>query len=262
MVCLRPLGGKEDLLLAESSTGDTVLAVTLADRLARDIQGVPLDWSGVTVTDLDAFIVFLRRMHIGDRLRADVTCGAKNCGQRFDIEFGLGEFLHHHAPSHASRFSRGWSVQPGQEQGWYRLAQLGTGGEIAVGSINFRLPTPNDQLAVYGLPDAEGELARRCLQPANAPAALRRRAEAIMEAMAPCLSCEIQAVCPECKMGMSLYFEPRRFCLRELRERAASIYADVDVLARRYHWSEDQILALPRARRVAYVELARSDQSN
>jgi hypothetical protein len=128
--------------------------------------------------------------------------------------------------------------------------------------IDFRLPTPSDQLAVSGRPDAEAQLAHRCLRPADAPATLRRKAEAVMEAMAPCLSCELQAVCPECGTGITLYFEPRRFCLRELRDRAASIYADVDVLARRYNWSEDQILALPRSRRVTYVELARLDQSN
>jgi hypothetical protein len=80
--------------------------------------------------------------------------------------------------------------------------------------------------------------------------------------MAPCLSRHVRAACPECGLEMSFYFEPRGFCLRELRERAASIYEDVDILARSYHWTEDRILSLPRARRVAYVELARQAQSN
>ena len=54
-----------------------------------------------------------------------------------------------------------------------------------------------------------------------------------------------------------MLFDARWFCLRDLRQKAAFIYQDVDLLARRYHWSEAEILALPRARRAAYVDLAR-----
>ncbi len=54
-----------------------------------------------------------------------------------------------------------------------------------------------------------------------------------------------------------MLFAARWFCLTELRKRAAFVYQDVDVLARRYHWSERAILALPSARRAAYAELAR-----
>jgi len=262
MVCVRKFSGAEELLLAEAFDGNTGLALTLANRLARDVEGAHLDWSGGAVTDLDAFIVFLRRMLIGDRIRTDVACIAKDCGRRIDIDFDLGQFLDHHKPSLPRRSHRGWSVQPGHETGWYRLTPPGKDGAPSAATIDFRLPTPTDLLAVNGLPDADSELARRCFQPPTAPASLRRRAEAAMEAMAPCLSCLLEAICPECGMGMTLYFEPRQFCLRELRDRAASIYADVDVLARTYHWSESRILSLPRARRVAYVELARQAKSN
>ena len=262
VVCVRPLCGTEDLLLAESSIGDLGLAIRLADNLTRDIEGVVLDWGGLAVTDLDAFVVFLRQMLIGDRIQADVKCGAPECGQRFDLNFGLHQFLAHHAPSPPTRVCRGWLLQPGQEPGWYQLAPASAEAESLSERVSFRLPTPNDQLAVRGEPNAEDELARRCLQPAWVPARLRHRAEAVMEAMAPCLACELQAVCPECGLATPIYFEPRHFCLRELRDRAASVYADVDLLARRYHWSEDQILALPRTRRAAYVGLARSAESN
>jgi hypothetical protein len=56
---------------------------------------------------------------------------------------------------------------------------------------------------------------------------------------------------------VTVHFDPRRFCLRELRDRARFVYDDVDVLARRYHWSERAILTLPAARRASYAELAR-----
>lgn len=244
------------MLLAEAAAGDTVLAMILADRLTRDRQGARLDWGKMAVTDLDTFIVFLRRMLIGDGIRGGATCVARGCGQRIDIAFGVDQFLNHYLPSAAINSYRGWSVQPGAEPGWFKLLPHGKTGESSVGSIEFRLPTPDDQLAVNGRPDGDTELARRCLHPADAPVKARRTAEAVMEAMAPCLSCDIKAVCPECGISFALFFEARRFCLRELRDRADSVYADVDVLARRYHWLEDQILSLPRARRVAYVDLA------
>lgn len=256
VVCLSALGGAEDLLLAETATCNTILAMTLANRLTRDMGGAPMDWGEVAVTDLDAFIATLRRMLIGDWIRSDTTCPAENCGRKIDIAFSMGAFLDHHTPSFRAGSNRGWCVEPVQESGWYRLTPRSSSGHSSADPIDFRLPTPNDQLAVSGRPDADVELARRCLQPADAPAKSRRAAEAMIEAMAPCLSCDIKALCPECGATIALYFESRQFCLWELRSRAASIYADVDVLARRYHWSESEILSLPRARRVAYVEMA------
>ena len=75
--------------------------------------------------------------------------------------------------------------------------------------------------------------------------------------MAPSLADEIAGVCRECGAELPLFFDPQQFCLRELRERAAFVYQDVDLLARRYHWSEREILAMSYARRATYVELAR-----
>ena len=80
-----------------------------------------------------------------------------------------------------------------------------------------------------------------------------------MEALAPNLSQNLEGICPECGARVSVFFSPRRYCLRELRERAAFVYQDVDLLARRYHWSESEILALPCIRRMNYVEAARQE---
>ena len=261
VVCVGSFRGAEDLLLAESAASDTILAMRLADRLTRDTQGARVDWGNVAITDLDAFVIFLRRMLIGDGIRSDATCVAKGCGQRIDIAFGVGQFLEHHAPRVPVKSYRGWSVQPSEEPRWYRLDPPGRTPKPSVATLEFRVPTPSDQLALSGRPDGDAELARRCLRPANASVKARRTAEAVMEIIAPSLSCDIKAVCPECGISFALFFEARRFCLSELRDSAVSVYADVDVLAQRYHWSERQILSLPRTRRVAYVEQALQAQS-
>ena len=93
----------------------------------------------------------------------------------------------------------------------------------------------------------------------NVGSPLRRRAEKAMEAMAPSLSGDLLGTCPDCWAGVTVYFEARQFCLCELRERAAFIYQDIDLLARRYHWLEADILAMPYARRTNYAELARQE---
>ena len=77
-----------------------------------------------------------------------------------------------------------------------------------------------------------------------------------MAAMAPPLSSDLRGECPDCGAAITVAFEPRPYCLRELRDRARFVYADVDLLASRYHWAEDSILAMPNRRRQTYVELA------
>jgi len=272
VVALRPPSGAEDLLLAEAARtpdGDAALALALAGRLTRAVEGEPLDWGSLSVTDLDTLVLRLRQNLIGDRVRADVACPAPGCGQRIDIDFGIEDFLSHHAPRTVGTRNRGWTPQPAEKPGWFRLARpsASTGSPASdpsdqadSGELCFRLPTAADLLVVAGQPAGDKELARRCLQPEDVPARLRRRAETAMEAMAPSLSCELQGECPECGGSVMVQFDARWFCLRELRDRAEFIYQDVDLLARRYHWSETEILAMPQIRRAAYAELARQDR--
>jgi hypothetical protein len=137
--------------------------------------------------------------------------------------------------------------------GWFRLTRRG-GDQMP---IEFRLPTAADEQAVSGRPDGAHELARRCLRPAEVPARLRRTADTAMEALAPILSGELAGRCPECGSAVRVHFDARGYCLRELRARAAGLFSEVDVLAERYHWSEQAIMAMPSARRARYAELAR-----
>jgi hypothetical protein len=74
--------------------------------------------------------------------------------------------------------------------------------------------------------------------------------------MAPPLSGELEGACPECGTRMPVYFDVLDYVLRELRQRAASLFEDVHILASRYHWAEDVILRMPAYRRQTYVELA------
>jgi hypothetical protein len=258
VVALRQPSGAEDLLLLEAARtpgGDAALALALASRLARSVESDPVDWSKLSVTDLDALVLRLRQALIGDRVRADIACPAPGCGRQIDIDFGIEEFLTHHTPQADGSTDGSWTLEAGDEPGWFCLAGAADDPELL--RISFRLPTATDQLGVTGQPGAENKLARECIRPADVPARLLRRVESAMEALAPSLSSDLQGLCPECGNTVIVRFDARRFCLGELRNRAAFVYQDVDVLARRYHWSETAILALPHLRRAAYAELAR-----
>lgn len=254
-VVLRPPTGFEDMLLVETARSETGLALDLAARLVHAEDGEPLDWSRLPVTDLDAFVLGLRRALLGDRIVAEVACRTVTCGAGIDMSFMVGDYIAHFRPKLGTPRLRGWSVTDAAgDPGWYRLSRRGDEGDRP--AAVFRLPSGTDVLAVEGLPHPGDALARLCIA-ADPPPHVRRRIEAVMEAMAPNLAGELGGACPSCGAVVTVHFDPRRFCLRELRDRARFVYDDVDVLARRYHWSERAILTLPAARRASYAELAR-----
>jgi hypothetical protein len=247
--------GREDLLLSEYGDDDR-LALTLARRVTRGEDGSAIAWADLTPTDLDAFLLRLRQALIGDRIVSDLYCAGPACRARVDISFSIEAFLAHHHPRPALPRRVGYAEDA---PGWFDLDRPARAdGEPA---LRFRLPTVADQIAARWQPDPAGALARACIRP-DGRAALRRRAEAAIAAMAPLLSSELQGQCPDCGGGVTARFEPRHYCLQELRERAAFIYADIDALARRYHWVEERILAMPSARRAVYAEFAAADAAS
>jgi hypothetical protein len=274
LVWLRQPSGEEDLLIAETagtSVGDATLALALASRLARAADGQPVDWGSLTVTDLDVLVLRLRQALIGDKVQADLPCRAPGCGQRIDIEFSIADFLVHQAPQASALGDGDWTLERDDDPDWYVLSPRpvaaafdqadssseGASADLDWGPVRFRLPTADDLLSATANAADPTVLVRRCLRPSDVPGALLERVERVMEAMAPSLTSDLEGICPECRFTIAVQFDARWFCLRELRDRAASIYQDIDTLARRYHWAERDILAIPHGRRAAYAELAR-----
>lgn len=240
-IVLRPPTGAEDMLVAEAGTEDARLALALVGALAAGTDGRPIDWAALSVTDLDAALLRVRQAVLGDVIRTGARCVAAGCKARIDVSFRIGEFLAHQQPEHTGR-----DMASADEPGWFQLP-----GE----AVAFRVPLVADMIAVSVHPDGEGELARRCIRPADASAAARERAEAMMEALAPSLYAELAGTCPECGASVAVPFDPQRYVLSELRSRAAFVYEEVHLLAGRYHWAERDILAMPGARRARYAEL-------
>jgi hypothetical protein len=236
--------GEEDLLLLEGSGGLVSASMQLVQRLAVPTQGGELDAAALTVADLEALLLELRRRVFGDVVAARGRCPAPGCATPFDLAFRISDYLRSH------RVRKPRNVVPLEsEPSWFQLRSS---------RVQFRLVTGGDLAAAATSAHPEQELARRTIRshPPGAGKHRNRRAERAMEALAPPLSGEIQGQCPECGAAVRLWFDVQSYVQRELRYDAEFLYEDVHQLAARYHWSEEKILSLPRQRRVQYVEMA------
>lgn len=238
--------GAEDLLLLEAGAPDFGVALAVLSRVVHRVDGVPIDWLTLAVTDVDVLLLRLRQRMFGDIVTAEVRCVAPGCGARVDITFSINAYVDHHRPRMPAR------LVAGSEPGWFR---------IQGGDVEFRVPQASDQVAIALEPRPEQALLLRCTGRAAIPATARRRVEAAMEALAPSLFSELRGTCPECGAAVTCDFDPLQYTLLELRDQAAFVYEDVYTIAEHTHWSETEILALPTVRRGRYAELARQQRA-
>ena len=136
-------------------------------------------------------------------------------------------------------------------------------------TVRFRLPDSRDLAAAARARDVDGArrlLAARCVveaaaanggavDPDDLPDAAVDALSARMAEAAALADLVIALTCPACGAGWEPTLDPAEFVWAEVAARARRTLREVDVLARAYHWSEADILAMPPGRRRAYLEL-------
>lgn len=235
----RPLSGALELALAEvaQDSASTPQAVTRALCLALDqLAGAPPSASRVAdlcVADRQ-FLMCQLDGHLGNAGGwFDADCA--RCGERFDYYLDC-------------------AALPVREAGdGYPHAQVDLDGR----RLRFRLPTGADQEMIAAL--SEGQ-ARDCLlrQLASEPdaanvadAATIAAIDAALEAVAPAIVLGLAAACPECGAANVVELDP----YRALARRSDDLLHEVHDIALCYHWREADILDLPRARRLRYLQM-------
>jgi hypothetical protein len=156
-------------------------------------------------------------------------------------------------------------------------------------SMMVRMPTSLDLAAAAATTDVESArrlLVRRCLEGVTGPAGLyepdgpdepaglheqdelyeldelARRDEVIaaveseLDRRAGVSAGAVRLTCPDCAEQWALELDVGAFMYREIEILSTRLLRSVDVLARRYGWSEAEILALSADRRSFYLELA------
>lgn len=186
----------------------------------------------------DRLLMRLRARMFGESLSARQRCGG--CGEQFELELTAEQV--------------GLACRPEDE----RLP------EAPVARLRFRRRefevraiSVADMIAAEqanGIEAARGLLAARTAP--EAPLEARSRVAETLEALDPAADVVIEIPCPHCGAEQEFRLEPAAFVWEELAARAPRILRDVADLARAYHWSERDILAMPASRRAFYLAAA------
>lgn len=259
---LAPLSGREEELLATLAGAPAAeLASEVLARCVRAIGTVrpvtPEVARALLVGDRQFLLLRLREATFGERVEGTLSCPWPNCGARVDLDFSTADVP-------VKRCDTVWAT--------YRVElPPGAAGEEGE-SVTFRLPNGGDQEALAPLlarnpAAALTALLERCIvddgsgqeDAAERVARLSPRArmevERAMEAHAPAVELEMELGCPECGRGFTAPFELQDFFFGELRTSRDLLYRQVHYLAYHYHWSEREILELPREKRLGYIEV-------
>jgi hypothetical protein len=235
----RPVSGALELALAEAgeSAASTPAAVTQVlaaalEHVAGEAATLPRV-AGLCVADRQFLMRELDR-HLGNaRGWYEAICG--QCHERFDFHI---DYV-------------GLPVQ--EARGEYPLARVDVNGR----RLAFRLPTGADQETLAGLPEAEAApwLLRQlvCTPDDIGPLSADEivAIEVALEAVAPAVVVRVRSTCPECGTDNDVELNPYPVLTRH----GDALLAEVHSIASHYHWSEAEILAMPRARRLRYLNL-------
>ncbi|HEX2086385.1 MAG TPA: DUF6760 family protein [Solirubrobacteraceae bacterium] len=262
-VDLRGLTGREEELLAASGGAESASLVTaVLSRCVLRIGAVTDVDAGVVrrllVADRQFLLLRLREATFGPEVRGSVPCPWPGCGRRVAVSFSTGD-----VPVSASG-------DKGPVYAMVLSPEAAPGADEPARRVEFRLPTGADQELLSPLL-AENEAAAltallaRCVLrigsdrgvdgdrvDALSPLA-RSEIERRMQDVAASVDLLMDAVCPECGREFVAPFDLQRFFFGELQVTSDQLYREVHYLAFHYHWSEREIMEMPRDQRGRYL---------
>lgn len=264
---LTPLTGREEELLAAQQRREVASLVTTV--LQRCIQRLgtisPITEEvirNLLIADRQYLLLKLRELTLGDYVRATLCCPWPDCGKKIMVSFTINDIPVTESVNKGSIYRMELSPE---------ATFVAEGGDI-YREITFRLPNGGDQelispILVQNEAQALTLLLQRCLHSIGSlqhpnqdvvdqlsPLA-RMEIEQQMEAVAPKVELTMESKCPECGRDYGVPFEIQHFFFGELRTSRDLLYREVHYLAYHYHWSEQEIMDLPRQKRRTYIEI-------
>ena len=263
---LVPLSGREEELLADHRGEAPAARVTAV--LARCVRRIgPVEVTDnvarrLFVADRQFLLLKLREVTFGDRVAGTLACPWPHCGARMDLDFSTRDIPVSESEEVAATYRVELDAADAPEGADGRRHR----------TLAFRLPNGADQEALGTLlaDDPGGALTalfERCLVGtdigwddvpdlvANLSPRARRAIERAMEAHAPRVELEMDLTCPECGRASTVPFDVQDFFFGELHTSRDLLYRQVHYLAYHYHWSEREILDMPRDKRLAYIDV-------
>ena len=237
--------GSEDLLalwerglpLHSIDRALVVIAQALPEHGHEELARLPL---GVR----DSLLLDVRKETFGDRVEACDTCS--NCGMAVEVGLRCSALL-----TGASAPPSEWPV----EYGDYRVRVRPLDSLDAVAALGCaNLEEARAELLARSVIAAEH--LGRAVGPADLPADVADAVAASIGTHDPGAELQLALTCPSCGHTWVNVLDVATFVWAELAALAHGLLAEVHALARRYAWSEAEILAMSGSRRAAYLAMA------
>ncbi|MBD0255140.1 MAG: hypothetical protein ICV83_05430 [Cytophagales bacterium] len=240
-VYLKALTGAEELAVEDTSSRSALrlLAGLLSeDGLAPGNGSLVVK---VVTADRDRLLAHLFLATYGNKVSSTLACS--HCAKPFDIDFSLPDLLRHYAIE---------AFLPAGD-GTYELAP----------AVHFRLPTGEDELAIAHIAPQQAVqlLLEKCIV-SSTPGVYAERVQQRMAEMAPVLNVEMEAACPECGYGEPVLFDMQSFLLQKLLQERPRVLREIHLIASRYHWSQQEIVSLPRKVRKQYAAMIEAENES
>jgi hypothetical protein len=252
---LSALSGREEEVLAARSGAPAELVTAVLSRCVRRVGQLERVDEELTRQ--------LREATFGPAVALVTSCSWPDCGEKVDIDFLIPD-----VPVRESGSGPTYQIRLSAEA----LPDAGPDAERDARLVSFRLPTGADQETCGPLLDANPAAALHALLAAclvsigpDRPPSPERVArlsplanaeiEAAMAEVAAGPVMTLRADCPGCGRGFDVPLDVTDLFFGEARGSADLLYRQVHYLAYHYHWGEREILSLPRAKRLRYVDL-------
>jgi hypothetical protein len=272
-VQLAPLTGRDEEALALFAPG-TAAAVAVTSLLTRTLARVgTIDRVDAALVrdllacDRDYLVLCLRSFAFGPRVDAVLKCRSPQCLKPMDVRFSLDELQVERRAVRSRFFTTELSAPVVVERGGAREESR---------LAEFRLPTGADQEALAAAFRADEDRALRLLLARTIrrigaftevdealidgfPLGAREEIADAMRRLSPQVEIEVEGACPECGTLCWTRFDIPVFFVEEMRGNLHALEREVHLLAFHYHWSEQDILSMPRRKRQRYIELLREE---
>jgi hypothetical protein len=261
------LSGKEEELLAvEQRSNGAALVTWILSRCIHRIGGIMPVTEDVArhllIADRQYLLLKLRETTFGERVQASMVCVNQECSNKMDIDFSIHDVPVTESTEKGPVYEMKLSPQ---------AAFLDAAGRTHT-RVAFRLPNGEDHELITPVlardeARASAMLLERCVQKIGANGVLdkagvrqlsplaRLEIEQQMEAVAPQIELTMEGECPECGHEFAVPFDLERFFFSELHTSLDLLYREVHYLAYHYHWSEREIMEMPRLKRRRYMQV-------
>jgi hypothetical protein len=266
-VKLSCLNGRAEYLLSNQQVREPNALVTiLLSRCIHQIGTIkPVSQElirNLLVADRQYLLLKMIEAMFGDKVEGTIVCPNASCGNKVDIDFAVGDI-----PIKASNDKGPLYKMQLKEQANKAEENLDHYIEVV-----FRLPNGSDQEAIIPLIQQDKHMAAvtllgRCIKRigtwenpgpervAGLPPHALIEIEKKMEEIAPVVELTMAGECPECGVSFTVPFELMGYFWSKLQISCDQLLREIHYLALHYHWSEREIMEMPRQLRHQYLKI-------